>query len=66
MQGEDRKGVYIESGVWIGTRAVILDGVRIGKNSIVAAGSIVNKDVPPYSIVGGIPAKVIKYRKDNN
>lgn len=63
VQGESRKGVYIESGVWIGTRSVVLDGVRIGKNSIVAAGSIVNKDVPPYSIVGGVPAKVIKYRK---
>lgn len=63
MQGITRKGVIIEDGVWIGTRAVILDGVRVGKNSIVAAGSIVNKDVPPYSIVGGVPAKVIKGRK---
>jgi len=63
VQGESRKGVHIESGVWIGTRSIILDGVRIGKNSIIAAGSIVNKDVPPYSIVGGVPAKVIKYRK---
>lgn len=65
LQGETRKGVTIEDGVWIGTRAVILDGVNVGKNSIVAAGSIVTKDVPPYSIVGGIPAKVIKYRKEN-
>jgi acetyltransferase-like isoleucine patch superfamily enzyme len=63
VQGESRTGVKIESGVWIGTRAVILDGVTVGKNSIVAAGSVVNKDVPPYSIVGGIPAKVIKIRK---
>lgn len=64
MQGETRKGVIIESGVWLGTRVVILDGVRVGENSIVAAGSIVNKDVPPYSIVGGVPAKMIKSRKD--
>ena len=63
VQGESRKGVKIESGVWIGTRAVILDGVTVGKNSIVAAGSIVSKNVPRYSIVGGIPAKVIKMRK---
>jgi len=63
VQGESRKGVKIESGVWLGTRSVILDGVTIGKNSIVAAGSIVNKDVPPYSIVGGVPAKLIKMRK---
>lgn len=63
VQGENRKGVKIESGVWIGTKSVILDGVTVGKNSIVAAGSIVNKDVPPYSIVGGVPAKLIKMRK---
>jgi acetyltransferase-like isoleucine patch superfamily enzyme len=62
-QGETRKGVKIEDGVWIGTAATILDGVTIGKNSIVAAGSVVNKDVPPYTVVGGIPAKIIKYRK---
>jgi acetyltransferase-like isoleucine patch superfamily enzyme len=65
VQGETRKGVVIEDGVWIGSRAVILDGVRICKNSIVAAGSIVNKDVPAYSIVAGVPAKIIKYRKSN-
>ena len=63
VQGETRKGVTIEDGVWIGSRAVILDGVRIGKNSIVAAGSIVNKDVPAYSIVAGVPAKVLRNRK---
>lgn len=62
-QGETRKGVVIEDGVWIGARSVILDGVKIGKNSIIAAGSIVNRDVLPYSIVGGVPAKVIKNRK---
>lgn len=62
-QGVSRKGVVIEEGVWIGTRSVILDGVTIGKNSIVAAGSIVNKDVAPFSIVGGVPAKLIKIRK---
>jgi len=61
-QGESRIGVNIESGVWIGTRSVILDGVTIGANSIVAAGSVVNKDVLPNTIVGGVPAKLIKIR----
>ena len=63
IQGESRKGVIIEDGVWIGTRSVILDGVKIGENSIIAAGSIVNKDVPPFTIFGGVPAKLIKNRK---
>jgi acetyltransferase-like isoleucine patch superfamily enzyme len=62
-QGVCRKGVKICDGVWIGTRAVILDGVKVGENSIIAAGSLVNKDVLPYSIVGGVPAKLIKMRK---
>ena len=63
VQGETRKGVTIEEGVWIGARAIILDGVTISKNSVVAAGALVNKDVPPYVVIGGIPAKVLKYRK---
>ena len=61
-QGESRKGVKIGNGVWVGTRAVILDGVTVGENSIIAAGSIVNKDVMPYSIIGGVPARLIKMR----
>jgi acetyltransferase-like isoleucine patch superfamily enzyme len=52
----------IEDDVWLGTRCVILDGVTIGKGSIVAAGAIVNASVPPYSIVAGVPAKIIKSR----
>jgi|WetSurMetagenome_2_1015567.scaffolds.fasta_scaffold02250_8 acetyltransferase-like isoleucine patch superfamily enzyme len=66
VQGETRKGVIIEEGVWIGSRATILDGVTIGKNSIIAAGSVVNKDIPAYSIAGGVPAKIIKDRKQIN
>ena len=61
-QGESRKGVTIEDGAWIGSKAVILDGVRIGLHSIMAAGSIVNRDVPDYSVVGGVPAKILKDR----
>lgn len=59
------RGVIIEDDVWIGTRAIILPGVRISKGSIVGAGSIVTKDVPAFSIVGGNPAKVIRYRNEN-
>ena len=66
VQGEVRKGVNVGDGVWIGARSVILDGVHIGRNSIIAAGSIVNKDVPAYAIVGGVPARIIRTRKDND
>ena len=52
--------VVIEDNVWICQRAMILKGVRIGKGSIVAAGAVVTKDVPPYSIVAGNPAKIVK------
>jgi virginiamycin A acetyltransferase len=52
--------------VWIATNSLILSGVSIGTGSIVAAGSVVTKDVPPYSIVGGNPAKVIKFRFDDS
>jgi virginiamycin A acetyltransferase len=54
--------IIIEDEVWIGTGARILSGVRIGKGSIIGGGSIVTKDVPPYAIVGGIPATLIRYR----
>jgi acetyltransferase-like isoleucine patch superfamily enzyme len=61
-QQEIRKDVVIEDDVWIGTRAVILGGVTIGKGSIIAAGCIVRSSVPPYSVVAGVPGKVIKSR----
>jgi maltose O-acetyltransferase len=54
--------VLIDDDVWIGIRAIILPGVHIGKSSIIGAGSVVTKDVPPFSIVGGNPAKIIKTR----
>lgn len=54
--------VIIEDDVWIGARVIILPGIIIGKGSILAAGSVVTKNVPQYAIVGGNPAKVIKYR----
>ena len=54
--------IEIGDDVWIGGGAVILAGVKIGKGAIIAAGAVVNSDVPEYAIVGGIPAKVLKYR----
>lgn len=54
--------VTIGNDVWIGFNSIILGGVTIGNGAIIAAGSVVTKDVPPYSIVGGSPARVIKYR----
>lgn len=56
--------IEIEDDVWIGTDAIIMSGVKVGRGAIIAAGSIVFKDVEPYSIVGGNPAKLIKYRFD--
>jgi len=50
--------------VWIGANAVIMRGVKIGNGAVIAAGAIVNKDVEPYSIVGGVPARHLKYRFD--
>lgn len=54
--------IVVEDDVWIGHGTTVLSGVRIGQGAVVAAGAVVTKDVPPYAIVGGVPAKVIKYR----
>ena len=54
--------VIIEDDVWIGARSIILPGVKLKKGSVIAAGSIVTKSVDSYAIVGGNPAKLIKYR----
>ena len=59
---EDDQDVHIEDDVWIGTNTTLLKGVTVGRGAVVAAGALVTKDVPPYAIVGGVPAKVLKYR----
>jgi len=58
--------IIIEDDVWMGTNALICSGVRIGQGAVIAAGAIVTKNVEPYSIVGGNPARLIKYRFDES
>lgn len=65
QQGYEKpEAVVIEDDVWIGKRVIILPGVHIGEGSIVGAGAVVTKDVPPYAVVGGCPARIIKMRKE--
>lgn len=63
MQGETRELITIGDDCWIGSGARILTGVKIGKGSVIGAGSVVVKDVPEYSVVVGVPGRVIKSRK---
>ena len=56
------KKVIIGNDVWIGSHALILGGVKIGDGAVIGAGAVVTKDVPPYAVVGGVPARIIKYR----
>ncbi|BBK29087.1 CatB-related O-acetyltransferase [Staphylococcus arlettae] len=62
---ESPKKTVVGHDVWIGANAIVLDGVQIGTGAIIATGAVVTKDVAPYEIVGGIPAKAIKKRFDN-
>lgn len=65
LQGfQPMEPVIIEDDVWIGTRETILPGVKIGKGSILGAGCVVTKDVKPYSIMGGNPARLIRSRRE--
>ncbi len=64
LEGVSKGNIVVEDDVWIGCRTTVLSGVRIGQGAIIAAGSVVTKDIPPYAIAGGVPAKVIKYRFD--
>jgi maltose O-acetyltransferase len=62
---EARRPVIIEDDVWIGINVILLPGLTVGRGAIVAAGSVVTKDVPPDAIVGGNPARVIRSRGDD-
>jgi acetyltransferase-like isoleucine patch superfamily enzyme len=59
-QGITAEGITIEDDVWIGSGAVITDGIRVGKGAVIAAGAVVTKDVDPYTVVGGVPARVLR------
>lgn len=63
-RSHDDEDVIIENDVWVGANVTILKGVSIGRGSIVAAGAVVTKSFPPYTIIGGVPAKLIKRRFD--
>ena len=65
LEAESKGDIIVDDDVWIGHGAIILSGVHIGQGAVVAAGAVVSKDVPPYAIVGGVPAKIIKYRFDD-
>ncbi len=58
----DKRDISIGHNVWIGENVIVLPGVTIGNSAIIAAGAVVNKDVPAYSVFGGVPARLIKYR----
>jgi acetyltransferase-like isoleucine patch superfamily enzyme len=60
QQGITAEGIVVEDGAWIGGGAIILDGVRIGRNAVVGAGAVVNRSVPPYTLVAGNPARVVR------
>lgn len=64
QQPEPRLGVVIEEGCWLGAGAAVIDGVRVGKGSVVAAGAVVTRDVPAFSVAAGVPARVVARRDD--
>jgi acetyltransferase-like isoleucine patch superfamily enzyme len=60
------KLIEVGNDVWIGARAVVMDGVKIGNGAVIAAGAVVTRDVPPYAIVAGVPARILRYRADES
>ena len=59
-----RKKIVIGSDVWIGQRAILMPGISVGDGAIVGAGAVVTRDIPPYAIVAGIPARIVRFRKN--
>lgn len=64
-QGTTRRGIVIEDDCWLGSGGIFLDGVTVGRGSVVAAGSVVNRDVPAFSVVGGVPARILRSRQSS-
>jgi acetyltransferase-like isoleucine patch superfamily enzyme len=62
-QGLETKGIVIEDDCWLGTGVRVMDGVTIGKGCVIGAGAVVTKDIPPYSVAVGVPARVISQRQ---
>jgi acetyltransferase-like isoleucine patch superfamily enzyme len=63
-QGVSRSGIRLGKNCWVGAKVTLLDGVSVGDHSVIAAGAVVTKSFPPYSVLGGVPARVIKTRSD--
>jgi len=63
-QGVTRQSIVIEDDVWLGAGAVVVAGVTVGRGSVVAAGAVVTRDVPPQSVVAGVPARLVRSRAD--
>lgn len=61
-QGATKKGIKIGNDCWVGAKVTILDGTTIGNGAVIAAGAVVTKDVPPFAVAAGVPARVIRYR----
>ncbi len=66
QQGIRSEGIHIDSDVWIGSNVKVLDGIKVGKGCVIAAGSVVNRDLDSYGIYGGVPAKLIKMRTEGH
>lgn len=65
LQGVNRQGIVVEDDCWIGAKVTFLDGAHVGKGCVIAAGAVVRGAIPPYSIAAGVPARVIKSRKES-
>jgi acetyltransferase-like isoleucine patch superfamily enzyme len=65
-QGVRYEGIVVEDDVWIGSKVTVVDGINIGQGAVIGAGSVVTKSIPPYAVVVGVPAKVVRYRESQS